>query len=625
METAEGQRSLLIDQAPSAPAEEGGGRRGHRLHLSLRGGVVSREVAWRLLGDTDWLNRVADSGAVQRQEIVVEPDGLPVVVGALAGPLGTRIPYQERWTSWAFEQYFRQVRDIDHALLRRTDYHARLRTVAPGQVVPEIDLTLTVAPLLGRALWLQVAHLRRRWQAALDALAVPEATSSARALPEGARIALDAWGRHADPDIVAAFRRYLPSARPTELRRMRAFALADRWNIPRDAVLEAMLHGVEAGALELYWSVRCTRCHGPLANSSVLSDLPDHVDCPSCRIGTDADLGATVEALFAPHPAVAPRIQEAFCTLYPLASPEMFGVFTLAPQQTLQQTLHLPPGRWRLGPGGEQPDLLLETLPSPSAAPPARLCWRPGLSAAGPVQCGAGAVHLALENDAAARRRLYLLQADRREDRVLAAYVSNHPRFRAQMGHQSLSLEQRTSVRVVALLFTDLSGSTALYESLGDARAFALVRDHFRILRGAAAHHQGAVVKTIGDSVMASFADPADAVRCALQMQADFRRWADALSSPVPPAPLQLKVGLHVGTALAVQSDAAGLDWFGSTVNLAARAEGAASGGQILWTEAVHQHPAVQRLLREKHLQPVRSEQHLKGLRAPIALYRLEP
>ena len=602
------------NEAPGAP---GPAPPGAELEIRLRGPATARARAWKLLGDTDWMNRVMGQKPVRTQEVVQQHDGLPAIEGEISGPAGLAMPYREVWTSWAHGEYFRQVRDVHSPLLRRTDYHARLHTVAGDgdRVEPEIQLRLTVPSLLGPAVRLtQLRTIRQRLRAALAALGAPQVP--ARTLPVGAQAALAAWAERSPPELVADLRELLERGRPTELRRLRAFALAERWGRDRDRTLEAMLHGVEVGALELYWSVQCERCYGSLAESPVLSDLPEHAECPSCRIGFGADLGANVEALFAPHPSIVGKIEERFCTLYPQGAPELYGVFTLGPDQTLEQTLRLPAGRWRLGVGGALPDTPIEVTEDASAD---ALDWIPE---ADPARLRPGAVTLTMHNTLDSRARLYLTRGERQGDRVLAAYLTNHPTFRARMGHQALSADTRVSVRAVTLMFTDLSGSTAMYEALGDASAFALVRDHFAVLREAVAAHQGAVVKTIGDAVMASFSDPGEAARCALRMQLDFERWTAGLDAPLA-RPLKLKVGVHAGPALVVHSDALGLDYFGGTVNLAARTEGAAGAGEIIWTEPVQRHPAVAALLDAHGLSPEPLERSLKGLKAPTRLYRL--
>ena len=105
-------------------------------------------------------------------------------------------------------------------------------------------------------------------------------------------------------------------------------------------------------------------------------------------------------------------------------------------------------------------------------------------------------------------------------DALTAPEVISLQAFRDLFAEATLRPGDEAAVGQVALLFTDLRGSTALYERVGDAAAFNMVREHFAFLASIVRDHDGAVVKTIGDAVMASFGDPADAVKAALAMQA---------------------------------------------------------------------------------------------------------
>ena len=118
----------------------------------------------------------------------------------------------------------------------------------------------------------------------------------------------------------------------------------------------------------------------------------------------------------------------------------------------------------------------------------------------------------------------------------------------------------------MTVVFTDVVGSTQMYGEAGDARAFRLVHDHFEALREVIALHRGAIVKTVGDAVMAVFVDPRDAVEAALRFGAAV-------------APLQLRVGMHRGPCIAVRANDR-LDYFGATVNLASRVGHAARPGR---------------------------------------------
>jgi class 3 adenylate cyclase len=170
----------------------------------------------------------------------------------------------------------------------------------------------------------------------------------------------------------------------------------------------------------------------------------------------------------------------------------------------------------------------------------------------------------------------------------------------------------------VALLFTDLRGSTALYGQVGDAGAYHLVREHFAFLAAIVRAHDGAIVKTIGDAIMAAFADPADGLQAALAVQ----RQVAAFNAGHGEAPLVLKLGLHDGPCIAVTLNDR-LDYFGSTVNLAARLQAESRGGDIVVSRDMADDPAVASLLDGVSGREERAE--LKGFEESVPFLRLAP
>jgi class 3 adenylate cyclase len=173
---------------------------------------------------------------------------------------------------------------------------------------------------------------------------------------------------------------------------------------------------------------------------------------------------------------------------------------------------------------------------------------------------------------------------------------------------EALRPGEEFSVGNIAIVFTDLRGSTQLYGEIGDAVAFGWVLNHFDVVKAAIAAEGGAVVKTIGDAVMAVFRRPAPALRAMLVAQR-------ALAVPGQGrGPLPLKVGLHVGPSIAVTQNER-LDYFGSTVNIAARLEGQSSGSDVMISADVRRDPEVSAWLdahaSEFRVEPVQTT--LKG------------
>jgi len=148
--------------------------------------------------------------------------------------------------------------------------------------------------------------------------------------------------------------------------------------------------------------------------------------------------------------------------------------------------------------------------------------------------------------------------------------------------------------------------------------AFDLVREHFQVLNEIVASEAGAVVKTIGDAVMATFPTPDRALAAALRMREAMGRLNDGHNGD----DLLLKIGIHEGPCLAVVLNDR-QDYFGSTVNIAARVQGLADTRSILATGSVVKHPQASDLLATNGLSPVAQHRALRGIAQELAVYAI--
>ena len=170
-------------------------------------------------------------------------------------------------------------------------------------------------------------------------------------------------------------------------------------------------------------------------------------------------------------------------------------------------------------------------------------------------------------------------------------------------------------VKDITFLFTDLKGSTALYDQIGDPKAYFLVRQHFDTLGNVINRYEGATVKTIGDAVMATFMTPLNAVQAALQMLRDIEAFNHNISDK-----LVLKIGIHSGHSIVVTLNDR-LDYFGQTVNIAARVQGLADAGEIYISEDVYNFPGVRQAIESYN---IASEQvGVKGVSEKLQVYKI--
>jgi len=189
-----------------------------------------------------------------------------------------------------------------------------------------------------------------------------------------------------------------------------------------------------------------------------------------------------------------------------------------------------------------------------------------------------------------------------------------HDLFRAEVFQEA----EGFGIKDVTILFTDLKSSTQLYQQIGDLNAYALVREHYGVLNTAILNQHGAIVKTIGDAIMANFNHPVDAVGAGLEMLSGIRQ----LNQASQHGDLVLKIGIHRGAAISVTLNNR-IDYFGSTVNIASRVQGSAGGDEIFLTEEIYTSPGVVELLQKHGCQIESTMIELKGIEGQVKIYKV--
>jgi class 3 adenylate cyclase len=244
----------------------------------------------------------------------------------------------------------------------------------------------------------------------------------------------------------------------------------------------------------------------------------------------------------------------------------------------------------------------------------------------GSITLRPGPLRLSLDNQAGVRTlptvfiaadALHGLLGKRRPFLTAKRMLSNQT-FRDVFKADNLNIDQRLKITSLTFLFTDLKGSTALYERVGDLAAFDLVRAHFHALLEIISSEKGAVVKTIGDAVMATFVRPEHAIIAGLRMRAAM----DALNVKRDTNDLVVKIGIHEGPCLAVMLNER-QDYFGQTVNIAARVQGLSTSQAIHVTGPVIDAPAVAAILEKAAITPIQKQAALRGIADKMLVYEI--
>ena len=385
--------------------------------------------------------------------------------------------------------------------------------------------------------------------------------------------------------------------------RIRAYKLADDWQEPRRTVLEVCLRATRIGLLDFQWDLLCPLCRGPQESGVSLKDIKSDVHCETCKIDFTVNFDRYVELTFRPNPGVRRLEVPSFCIGSPHLTPHVVAQQLLPAGAQRELSLPLESGNYRLR------ALELPGTQDVTVSPTGKTAAQVILSNNGWDQ---NALHvgeqvsLALNNQTDAEQLLILERLEWSDQATTAAEVTALQMFRDLFASEALRPGEQISVGTLTVLFTDLRNSTQLYRQIGDATAFGRVMNHFDVVRKTIVDHDGAVVKTIGDAVMAVFRSSVDGLLAMLEVQRTLAAPADGSQ------PLQLKAGLNTGPCIAVTLNDR-LDYFGSTVNMAARLEGLSSGADVIISGTVYEDAKVQQLIESETLSAVQFDMSLKG------------
>jgi len=455
----------------------------------------------------------------------------------------------------------------------------------------------------------------------------------------------DALRNSADPQVVAAIEALIREGTDRQLCRVNVVSFAVLNGLDEEKAVGGFLHAARLGLFDLTWNVLCPGCGGVLdVNHTLKSVHKEAYDCALCASGCEPTLDEMVEVAFTVDPRVRRIAAHDPHSLPPweyfrqifwgsgIDLPET-GFEALMEQVTLD-SIELPSGQKAQMSLQMPSQFLIVFEPVTHVAhfidvkgEPTRerqnltLIFNKVQAPTVTTEMRPGPLRLALENQTDVRtlpsvwiagETLHQMLGKRKPFLTAKRLLTNQI-FRDIYRTDTLDVDQGLKLTSLTFLFTDLKGSTELYDRVGDLVAYDLVRAHFRVLNEIVASEAGAVVKTIGDAVMATFPTPDRALAAALRMHESVRRIKNDLL---------LKIGIHEGPCLAVTLNDR-LDYFGQTVNIAARVQNLADSQAILATKSVVEHPQVSKLLEDSKLTPTARDTVLRGVADRMTIYQI--
>jgi class 3 adenylate cyclase len=450
-------------------------------------------------------------------------------------------------------------------------------------------------------------------------------------------------------DLVRELERFVRNAPDDQIVRINPIQYAADHRRDEAEVIDLFLHARKAGLLTMEWLYACRGCGSVIESFHALNAASEHSFCKTCLVNRDADLSDFVEIGFTVSKAVR---TSRFHDPETLSAKELSIDYTISasalardgikardfywrhnsfvayvePGETKTFPVNLVPGFFSLRYG---PEFIVDPA-SDNRVDRVDITQRDGRPAEHVQTVAPGSLTYNLTNATPVRIIASATSITAAERRILnekppgfklGSFLSGSRLLSTQtfldlFPSETVMSAGGLAVKRVAVLFTDIKGSTALYDRIGDMKAFNLVRQHFGVLRDVIAANHGALVKTIGDAVMASFHEPLNAIRAALDMLAQIKRFNDSACQEL----ITLKIGAHVGECLAVTLNER-LDYFGRTVNLAARVQGLAAENEIYLTDEMYSLPGAADLLAAMHC--TAQTVHVKGIEREIAVHAL--
>jgi class 3 adenylate cyclase len=551
---------------------------------------ASPAALWPLVADTNRFN--FETGAPRVEQVSAGEGGLRRMRLRV---LGREVEYEEEPFEWVAPERFGVVRRFGGGPIAELVAGLELRPRADGGSLLTYDVRATprnavgqaIIPItIGRVARARMEETFRRYDRAAVAEVTPAPAAAPSFAPSGRErieaLRLRLAGSGAGPQLVGRLVDTVLEQDDLEVGRLRPYALADAWGAERRDVLELCLHATRAGLLESRWEIVCPLCRGAAASTGSLAGLEPSTHCDRCRIDVRASFEQAVELTFRPSPAVREVASVDYCVGGPGVTPHVVAQQLLAPGESRTLRLPLAPGAYRL-----------------------RVLGAPGSTRV--VAAAADErVEVSFVNEESSERLVLLERTAWSDQAATAADVTSLQAFRDLFAAEALRPGEEMAVGSLTVLFTDLRDSTRLYREIGDAPAYGSVVTHFDVLRDVIAREGGALVKTIGDAVMAVFRRPVSSLRAVLDAQS-------LLASPPNGArPLFLKAGVHSGPCIAVTLNDR-LDYFGSTVNAAARIVGLSNGEDVVLSGTVRSDPEVLELLSGAGLAIEPVEAALKG------------
>ncbi len=554
---------------------------------------MSLAEAWRLLADTDHLNRSIGLPAIEFSPM----DGArgKLVRDARARAFGLiPVRWKEYPFEWVRERHYVVRREFEGGPVAVLEGRVELSDVGKGVRV-KVLADFTPANFTGRVLWRLGAgtvdnmvefcdrYLARREAGKRDPAPGPERRprvdrAQLESLMERLRSA------PVRPDLLPLLEETLLGGSDDRLYRIRPYALADTWGADRFEVLRLFLHAARLGLFELRWELMCPNCRIPKAESKGLAELPRRYHCDTCGIDYATEFDERIELRFSVHASVRRVDGDVYCVGGPLRTPHIVAQQYLRAHEARRLEISVEKPLRLRAVGGTRHVLL---LPNPDSrwSTEVSLIYSEGrwsgphsLIAAEDALAIPAHAALNLRNQTAGPLLAVLEDPEWTSQATTAAEVTTLAEFQQLFQAEMLAPGLEIAVKEVALFSSRLLPSGSLFAGATTSAEKTRRAAHLEFIGEQAAQRRGGVVKETGETVTVAFYRIVDAIAAAIGTRRAIAGWSAGRG--IEP-PLELAMGVHAGPVTAFNGEDR-LEYFGRTIDIARQLAAEAPVGDVL-------------------------------------------
>ncbi len=349
---------------------------------------------------------------------------------------------------------------------------------------------------------------------------------------------------------------FLKKAAPQTLAQIRPLELADTLGVPSEELLDACFLAARQNLLVLRWDILCPTCRAPASSVGWLNQVNQHTGCEACDTEFQSNLANAIELVFQAHPEIRQVDSGQYCIGGPEHSPHVVTQLRVTAGERLEVFVPLTSGDYLLR-GPRLPKAL--PLHVRSQAAPSQLdvaLSRIGTSSHTPV-VRAGRVAVRLTNDIDTTHVVRIERTINRSRVVTAAVASALPKFRELFPDQVFRRDIPVTTEDLTFLAVRVCRAEEIYSSRAEADAYLVIQQALQVAENCVSAHQGATVKSVGESLLATFQGCSDAVQAAFELSSRLREIAELRG-------IECVCAVHRGTAL-VTTQNGRLDYFGQT------------------------------------------------------------